>query len=181
MERRDPLLGLGGLTTLLGLLIYGWVVRRLPGPEVDCGMSGDRVRDAWLVGLAPAAFVTACGCVFVALWASAGLAARERPRKTSVVLAAIVVALGLQWWFTGTDSPLVFWGLLARVALLPSLIVVPGLAAGRVVVPPQAPARRCMAVAPAAVLVEPADPHPCVCRDRRPPGHGHQLLVSIAA
>lgn len=130
MERRDPLLGLGGLATLLGLLVYGWVVRPRPGLEADCGASSDSARDAWLVGLAPAAFVTACGCVFVALWASAGLAARERPRTTSIILAAVALALGLQWWFDGSDSPVVFWAMLAFVGLVPSLVVVPALATG---------------------------------------------------
>lgn len=129
MQRRDPLLGLGGLTTLLGLLVFGWVVRQPPYETADCGISGPaQVREAWLVGLAPAAFVTACGCACVALWASAGMSGRGRPRTLSSILAAIVLTLGLNWWIAGVDSPVAFWVVIAWFGLFPSVLLVPTLA-----------------------------------------------------
>jgi hypothetical protein len=128
VERRDPLLGLGGLTTLLGLLVFGWVARQPPSEQVDCMSAGPApVRDAWMVGLAPAAFVAGCGCMAVALWASAGVRRGERPGTASFVLAAIVVALGLHWCVAGERAPAAAWASVALFALVPSCCVVPGL------------------------------------------------------
>jgi hypothetical protein len=130
VERRDPLLGLGGLTTLLGLLVFGWIARERPD-NVECARPGAaRTLEAWTVGLAPAAFVTACGCVYVALWASAGQRGSERPRTASVVLAAVVLAIGLEWWIDGSESPVGSWALVTLFGLLATPLVAPALMLG---------------------------------------------------
>jgi hypothetical protein len=130
VQRRDPILGLGGLATLLGLLVFGWIVRQPPAPA-DCAPTGPNpVRDAWLVGLAPAAFVTACSCAGLALWASAAVGGRERPHGLSIVLAVVVPTLGLGWWTGGEGSWVNPWMPVVALGLLAAPIIVPGLISG---------------------------------------------------
>lgn len=130
MQPRDPILGLGGLATLLGLLVFGWIVRQPPSQANCAPTAPDPARDAWLVGLAPAAFVTACSCASLALWASAAVRDRERPHAVSIVFAAVVPALGLGWWSGGEASWVLPWAPVVALGLLAAPLIVPALISG---------------------------------------------------
>ena len=75
---------------------------------------------AWLAGLAPAAFVTGCISLTVAVRISA---ARRGGWAGPWTLAACAtwLVLAASWWIGGGSSPVSTWALLASVLLLPGL------------------------------------------------------------
>jgi hypothetical protein len=85
------------------------------GLDISLRASGDR-----LAGLAPAAFVTGCICITVAVRISA-FRRGGRAGRWTLVASAIWLALAAAWWADGHDSPVVMWAVVAYLLLLPGV------------------------------------------------------------
>ena len=73
-----------------------------------------------LAGLAPAAFVTGCICLTVAVRVSA-FRRGGRAGRWTLVASAIWLALAATWWIGGLDSPVWMWAIVACLLLLPGV------------------------------------------------------------
>jgi hypothetical protein len=93
---------------LLGL---EWSQRE--APSVPCGAFEDPAREAWLSGLAPAAFVTGCICLVVVLKISAG--------TPTLIAVAAWLAFAAWWWIVGEASLVSQWAFFAYLLLLPGI------------------------------------------------------------
>jgi hypothetical protein len=121
---RGPLGALAVLAVPFAVLVLVWATREPPAPA-PCGERGR--NDAWLAGLAPAAFAAGCYCGAFIFWLSGRMRGGDPSRTTR---AAVVTALaaGGAWWAGGEIVAfLLLWPVLALVLLVPSAILVPGL------------------------------------------------------
>ena len=75
---------------------------------------------AWLAGLAPAAFVTGCISLTVAVRISS-LRRGGRAGPWTLAASAIWLALAASWWIGGRSSPVSTWAFVASVLLLPGV------------------------------------------------------------
>ena len=80
---------------------------------MPCGEAPD---PAWTSGVAPAAFVTGCICLAVAL--------RTSPRLPTQAAAAAWLATAAAWWIEGETSPVVLWAAITYFLLIPVAPVV---------------------------------------------------------
>ena len=107
------------------LLTLEWSQRE--EPYVPCGALEEPGREAWLAGLAPAAFVTGCICLVVVLKISAGT-------STLIAVAAWLMAAAW-WWIVGEASLVSQWAFFAYLLLLPGIPVAVALSAAILIRP----------------------------------------------
>jgi hypothetical protein len=100
------------LVAPFAILGLDWSLREAPPACED--------TDAWLAGLAPAAFATGCICLTVAVRISAFRRAGGAGVWT-LAASAIWLALAASWWIGGRSSPVSLWALVASVLLLPGV------------------------------------------------------------
>jgi hypothetical protein len=91
--------------------------RREP-PHEPCGQTV--AKDEWLSGLAPAAFLTGCVCLTVAVRVSA---ADRGGRAGTPTLAFVAgwLAGAIAWWSGGAGSPIALWAGIAYLLLIPAV------------------------------------------------------------
>jgi hypothetical protein len=103
------------------ILALEWGQRERPYEEARC-VETDAVREAWVDGVAPAAFVTGCICLVVVLRLSA--ARRQgRPGAATLTATGLWLALAIGWWAAGEESPVALWSLIALFLAIPALLV----------------------------------------------------------
>jgi hypothetical protein len=124
-RRRGPLGALVVLALPFVVLVLAWVLREPPYERAPCGVAAN--HDAWVAGLAPAAFAAGCYCAAFLFWLSGRTRAGNPSPTTVLAVVAALAAAGL-WWAGGeTVGYLMLWPVLALILLLPSAILVPGL------------------------------------------------------
>ncbi len=106
------------------ILALEWGQRERPYEEARC-VETDAVREAWVDGVAPAAFVTGCICLVVVLRLSA--ARRQgRPGAATLTATGLWLALAIAWWAGGEEPPALL--VPAVTAIRPSRAAVTALA-----------------------------------------------------
>jgi hypothetical protein len=123
--RRGPLVALAVLALPFVVLVLVWALRE-PPTEPCSGTEPASVREAWLAGLAPAAFAAGCYCAAFVFWLSGRTRGGDPSRSTLLAVVALLAAAGV-WWAGGETMPIVLWPALAYVLLIPSAVLVPGL------------------------------------------------------
>jgi hypothetical protein len=135
--RRGPLAALAVLALPFVVLVLVWALREPPSDPCLRNAFSDDDPDAWLAGLAPAAFAAGCYCAALIFWLSGRTRGGEPSRLTVATVAAGLAAGGVWWAGGGTVGFMLVWPVLAFVLLIPSVILVPGLILAIVVSPEQ--------------------------------------------
>ena len=129
-DRREARAVFGGAALLVGSLavpVLVWLQREAPYERGGCGQPGGPayVRDDWVAGLAPTAFAAAMVGLSIAMWADCRARDTQRPSTPLIAATAVVLAAGAWWWAAGASSPTSWWPLIAYVACVPAVGLVP--------------------------------------------------------
>jgi hypothetical protein len=122
---KTPLHATAALIVVFAAPSLQWALREAPQFHRCMPPGPPEVKAAWMQGLGLAGFSMGATCLAIAVWATTR-GGRRPVSKRACVLAACVLALGLQWWIAG-EGALVLSFLLLPIFLgfFVSLLFVP--------------------------------------------------------